>query len=139
MQPSKVEYRKQQKGRVRGISYKGSSLCFGNFGIKAVECGRISSKHIETSRVLLTRILGKTGKLWIRVFTDKPITRKAAGVRMGSGKGEPEFWVCRVRAGMILFEVSGVDISAFTDVFNVISDKLPVKIKMVVDREFNNC
>ena len=139
MQPSKVEYRKQQKGRIRGISYKGSSLCFGNFGIKAIECGKISSKHIETARILLNRILGKTGKLWIRVFPDKPITKKPAGVRMGSGKGEPESWVCRVRSGVILFEISGVERSVFKDVFDVINDKLPIKIKMVVDREFSNC
>jgi large subunit ribosomal protein L16 len=135
LQPSKTKYRKQQKGRIRGISYKGSELKFGSFGIKALECGMISSKQIETIRILISRILGKTGKMWIRIFPDKVVTRKAAGVRMGSGKGDPEFWAARIRAGIILFEVDGVDMNSIKEVSKVIDDKLQIKTKFVVNRE----
>ena len=135
LQPSKTKYRKQQKGRIRGISYKGSELKFGSCGIKALECGMISSKQIETIRILISRILGKTGKMWIRIFPDKVVTRKAAGVRMGSGKGDPEFWAARIRAGVIMFEVDGVDLSVIKEVSEVIDDKLPIKTKFVVVKE----
>ena len=135
LQPSKTKYRKQQKGRIRGISYKGSELKFGSFGIKALECGMISSKQIETIRILISRILGKSGKMWIRIFPDKVVTRKAAGVRMGSGKGDPEFWAARIRAGIILFEVDGVDVNSIKEVSKVIDDKLQIKTKFVVSRE----
>lgn len=138
LQPSKTKFRKEQKGRIRGISTKGSIISNGDFGIKAVECGYITSKHIETVRVLISRILGKTGKMWIKVFPDKQITRKPAGVRMGSGKGDPEFWAARIRSGVILFEVEGVDINVFKEVFEVIKDKLPLKVKLVIDRNFIN-
>lgn len=136
LQPSKTKYRKEQKGRIRGISTKGSQLSNGDFGIKAIECGYITAKHIETIRILISRILGKTGKMWIKVFPDKAITRKAAGVRMGSGKGDPEFWAARIRSGIILFEVEGVDLKVFNETFEVIKDKLPLKVRLVISRNF---
>lgn len=139
LQPSRTKFRKQQKGRIRGISYKGSSLCFGTYGIKAIECGLITAKQIELARILITRILGKVGKLWIRIFPDKVITLKPAGVRMGSGKGDPEYWAAKVRSGVILFEVDSVDFETFKKVANVIRDKFPIAIKIVVDKELNIC
>lgn len=138
LQPSKTRYRKEQKGRIRGISTKGSLLSNGDFGIKAVECGLISAKHIETIRILISRILGKTGKMWIKIFPDKIITRKAAGVRMGSGKGDPEFFAAKIRAGVILFEVENVDLKVFKETFEVIKDKLPLKVKLVINRTYLN-
>lgn len=137
-QPSKQQHRKWQKGRIGGVSTKGSSLCFGTFGIKAIQAGAISAKHIESVRILLTRVLGKNGKLWIRVFPDVPFTRKPAGVRMGSGKGDQEFFGCKIRPGVVLFEVSGVPYSVLMDVFKVVGDKLPIKIKVIKDRELAN-
>ena len=138
LQPSKTKFRKQQKGRIRGISYKGSELKFGSYGIKALECGMVSAKQIETIRILISRILGKTGKMWIRIFPDKVVTRKAAGVRMRSGKRVPEFCVARIRAGIIMFEVEGVDLSVIKEVSKVIDDKLPIKTKFVVVKELRN-
>ena len=137
MQPAKVKHRKHQKGRLNGNTSKGASLAYGTFGIKVVEKLQISEKQIETIRVMLNRELGKTGKLWIKVFPDKPITMKPAGVRMGSGKGEPDHFASAVRPGFILFEVSGIPVETFKNVAKTIGDKLRVKIKTTIDREFN--
>ncbi|MGD8542442.1 MAG: 50S ribosomal protein L16, partial [Desulfobacteraceae bacterium] len=106
--PKKVKFRKQQKGRMRGTAYRGSDLNFGEFGLQAVECGKISSKQIEAARIAMTRHVKRGGKLWIRIFPDKPFTKKPAEVRMGKGKGSPEGWVAVIRPGRILYEMTGV-------------------------------
>ena len=131
LQPSKTRYRKEQKGRIRGISTKGSLLSNGDFGIKAVECGLISAKHIETIRILISRILGKTGKMWIKVFPDKAATKKPAETRMGSGKGAPEYWVAVVKPGRVLFEVAGVSEEMAREAMRLAAHKLPMKTKFI--------
>lgn len=108
LSPKKVKYRKQQKGKMRGLSYRGSTLNFGEFGLQAVECGWISSKQIEAARIAMTRHVKRGGKMWIRIFPDKPITKKPAEVRMGKGKGAPEGWVAVIRPGRILYEMEGI-------------------------------
>lgn len=138
LQPSKTKYRKQQKGRIRGISYKGSEIVFGEYGIKAVTPGLITSKQIESLRIIISKVLGKNGKMWIRIFPDKPVTRKAAGVRMGSGKGDLEFWAAVVRPGRIMFEVSGVDKNVMLGVCKDMSTKLSMRIKFTSTRELTN-
>ena len=131
LQPKKTKFRKQQKGRIKGIAVKGSILSFGKYGIKAVESGMITAKQIETIRVIISKTLGKTGKMWIKMFPDKPITRKAAGVRMGSGKGDPEFWAAVIRPGKILFEMDGIDINTAKRVAELADDKLQMQVKFV--------
>ncbi len=108
LMPKKVKYRKQQRGRMTGKAWRGSSLAFGDFGLKALECGWITDRQIEAARVAMTRSIKRGGKVWIRLFPDKPITKKPAETRMGKGKGAPEQWVCVIRPGKILFEMEGV-------------------------------
>src|SRR6202000_863246 len=108
LMPKKVKYRKQQRGRRKGKAWRGSTLAFGDFGLKAMECGWITDRQIEAARVAMTRSIKRGGKVWIRLFPDKPITKKPAETRMGKGKGAPEQWVCVVRPGKILFEMEGV-------------------------------
>src|SRR5579864_4845340 len=108
LMPKKVKYRKQQRGRRRGKAWRGSSLAFGDFGLKAMECGWITDRQIEAARVAMTRSIKRGGKVWIRLFPDKPITKKPAETRMGKGKGAPEQWVATIRPGKILFEMEGV-------------------------------
>ena len=108
LSPKKVKYRKQQKGRMKGVAQRGSTLNFGDFGLQAVECGFVSAKQIEAARIAMTRHVKRGGKMWIRIFPDKPITKKPAEVRMGKGKGAPEGWVAVVRPGRILYEMEGV-------------------------------
>jgi large subunit ribosomal protein L16 len=108
LMPKKVKYRKQQRGRMTGKAWRGSTLSFGDFGLKAMECGWITARQIEAARVAMTRSIKRGGKVWIRLFPDKPITKKPAETRMGKGKGAPDQWVCVVRPGKILFEMEGV-------------------------------
>ncbi|MCG6905901.1 MAG: 50S ribosomal protein L16 [Desulfobacteraceae bacterium] len=129
--PKKVKFRKQQKGRMRGTAYRGSDLNFGEFGLQAVECGKISSKQIEAARIAMTRHVKRGGKLWIRIFPDKPFTKKPAEVRMGKGKGAPEGWVAVIRPGRILYEMTGVTPELAKEALRLASHKLPVKTRFI--------
>ena len=131
LSPKKVKYRKQQKGRMKGIAGRGSNLSFGEYGLQAVECGAVNSKEIEAARVAMTRHVKRGGKLWIRVFPDKPITKKPAEVRMGKGKGAPEGWVAIVRPGNILYEMEGVPKELAREALRLASHKLSVKTRFI--------
>jgi large subunit ribosomal protein L16 len=131
LSPKKVKFRKQQRGRMKGQALKGGQLNFGAFGLQAVECGYISSKQIEAARIAMTRHVKRGGKLWIRIFPDKPITKKPAEVRMGKGKGPPEAWVAVVKPGRILYEMEGVNRELAREAFRLAAHKLPVKTKIV--------
>ncbi len=130
--PKRVKYRKQQRGRMRGIATRGFSISFGDFGLKAMEPGWITQRQIEASRVALTRLMKREGKVWIRIFPDKPVTKKAAETRMGSGKGVPEGWVAVVKPGTVLFELGGINRKIAEEAFHLAMHKLPLKTKMVV-------
>lgn len=131
LSPKKVKFRKQQKGRMRGIAYRGSNLNHGEFGLQAVECGTISSKQIEAARIAMTRHVKRGGKMWIKIFPDKPFTKKPAEVRMGKGKGSPEGWVAVVRPGRILYEMEGVPRDLAKEALRLASHKLSVKTRFV--------
>lgn len=131
LSPKKVKYRKQQRGRMKGQALRGGQLSYGEFGLQAVECGYISAKQIEAARIAMTRHVKRGGKMWIRIFPDKPITKKPAEVRMGKGKGPPEAWVAVVRPGRILYEMEGVDRELAREAFRLAAHKLPVKTKIV--------
>lgn len=131
LSPKKVKFRKQQKGRMRGKAYRGGKLSFGEFGLQAAECGWISSRQIEAARIAMTRHVKRGGKMWIRIFPDKPITKKPAEVRMGKGKGAPEGWVAVIRPGKILYEMEGVDREMAQEAFRLAAHKLPLKTKFV--------
>ena len=131
LSPKKVKFRKQQRGRMKGVSHQGSSLSFGEFGLQATECGTISAKQIEAARIAMTRHVKRGGKMWIRIFPDKPITKKPAEVRMGKGKGAPEGWVAVVRPGRILYEMEGVPRELAREAFRLASHKLAVKTRFV--------
>jgi len=131
LSPKKVKFRKQQKGRMKGIATRGNSLNFGDFGLQAVECGSISSKQIEAARIAMTRHVKRGGRMWIRIFPDKPFTKKPAEVRMGKGKGAPEGWVAVVRPGRILYEMEGVPRELAIEALRLASHKLPVKTRFV--------
>ena len=130
--PKKVKFRKQQKGRRRGLAYRGSTLNFGDFAVIALEPGWITSRQIESARVAITRKMKRSGKLWIRIFPDKPITKKPAETRMGKGKGAPEYWVAVVKPGRILFEYEGVEIDVAKDAARLAGHKLPIKTKIII-------
>jgi large subunit ribosomal protein L16 len=130
--PKKIKYRKQQKGRMRGVACRGNNLDFGSFGLKAVECGRLTSRQIEAARVALIRHVKRGGKLWIRVFPDKPITKKPAETRMGKGKGSPEYWVMVVKPGRMLYEMEGVNETIAREAFSLAAHKLPIKTTFVM-------
>lgn len=129
--PKKVKHRKVQKGKMRGLAYRGSTLNEGNFGLKALECGWLTSRQIEAARIALTRHIKRGGKLWIRIFPDKPITKKPLEVRMGKGKGAPEAWVAVIKPGRILYEIEGVDEVAAREAFRLAAHKLPLKTTFV--------
>jgi len=129
--PKKVKHRKVQKGKMRGLAYRGSTLNEGNFGLKAVECGWLTSRQIEAARIALTRHIKRGGKLWIRIFPDKPITKKPLEVRMGKGKGAPEAWVAVIKPGRILYEIEGVDEVAAREAFRLAAHKLPLKTTFI--------
>ena len=131
LSPKKIKYRKQQRGRMRGLSRRGCNLNFGEFGLQAVECGAIGARQIEAARIAMTRHVKRGGKLWIRFFPDKPITKKPAEVRMGKGKGAPEGWVAIVRPGRILFEMAGVPRELAKEAFRLASYKLSTKTRFV--------
>lgn len=133
--PKKVKYRKPHRGNRRGMAGRGNTVAFGTYGLKALENGWITSRQIESARVALTRKIRKFGRLWIRIFPDKAITQKPAETRMGKGKGSPEYWVCVVKPGRILFEIEGVDEELALEAFRLCSHKLPVKTKLVARRE----
>src|SRR5258706_538251 len=127
LMPKKVKYRKQQRGRMAGKAWRGSSLAFGDFGLKVMECGWITDRQIEAARVAMTRSIKRGGKVWIRLFPDKPITKKPAETRMGKGKGAPDQWVAVVRPGKILFEMEGVTKEIAKEAMGLARHKLPVK------------
>jgi large subunit ribosomal protein L16 len=131
LMPKKVKFRKQQKGKRRGKAWRGSSLSFGEYGLKVLECGYITDRQIEASRIAMTRFIKRGGKIWLRLFPDKPITKKPAEVRMGSGKGPLDHWVAVVRPGKILFEMEGVTPQVAEEAMRLASHKLPLKTKFV--------
>ena len=131
LMPKKVKYRKQQKGKMRGKAWRGSSLSFGEYGLKVMECGYITDRQIEASRVAMTRFIKRGGKIWLRLFPDKPITKKPAEVRMGSGKGALDHWVAVVRPGKILFEMEGVGKEVAAEAMRLAAAKLPLPTKLV--------
>jgi large subunit ribosomal protein L16 len=131
LMPKKVKYRKQQKGRTRGKAWRGSTLSFGDFGLKVMEPGKITDRQIEASRIAMTRFIKRGGKVWLRLFPDKPITKKPAEVRMGSGKGALDHWSAVVRPGKILFEMEGVSRADAAEAMRLASNKLPLKTKFV--------
>jgi len=131
MMPKKVKFRKQQRGRMTGKAWRGSSIAFGEFALKAMECGWVTDRQIEAARVAMTRSIKRGGKVWIRLFPDKPITKKPAETRMGKGKGAPDHWVCVVRPGRILFEMEGVNPEMAKEAMRLAAHKLPLKTSFV--------
>ncbi|MFT6996374.1 MAG: large subunit ribosomal protein L16 [Cryomorphaceae bacterium] len=137
LQPKRTKFRKMQKGRIKGNATRGASIAFGSFAIKTMDEGFITSRQIEASRIALNRYMKREGKVWIRIFPDKPITSKPAEVRMGKGKGAPSHWVAVVRPGRILFEVDSVPLEVAKEALRLASQKLPVKTKFVIRRDFS--
>jgi large subunit ribosomal protein L16 len=131
LMPKKVKYRKQQRGRMTGLAWRGSTLSFGDFGLKAMVCGWITNRQIEAARIAMTRHIKRGGKVWIRVFPDKPVSKKPAETRMGKGKGAPEFWVAVIRPGKILFEMEGVSEEIAAEAMRLAAQKISLKTKMV--------
>ena len=131
LMPKKVKFRKQQRGRMAGKAFRGSSVDFGQFGLKALEPGWITNRQIEAARVALTRRIKRGGKVWIRIFPDKPVTKKPAETRMGKGKGAPEFWVAVIKPGRVLFEIEGVTEELAREAFRLAGHKLPIRTKFV--------
>jgi len=136
LQPKRTKFRKMQKGRMKGNSQRGHQLAFGSFGIKALEECWLTSRQIEAARIAVTRYMKREGQLWIRVFPDKPITKKPAEVRMGKGKGAPEYFVARVSPGRVLIESEGVPLNVAKEAMRLASQKLPIKTKFMVRRDF---
>ncbi len=137
LSPKKIKYRKHQKGRIRGVASRGNSLAFGDFGLKALGKGRITAQQIEAARIAITRHVKRKGKIWIRIFPDKPVTKKPAETRMGSGKGSVEFWTAVVKPGRILYEMEGVTEEQAREALRLASHKLPIPTKIVVRRELS--
>ncbi|SFP56919.1 50S ribosomal protein L16 [Hydrogenimonas thermophila] len=137
LMPKRTKYRKQQKGRNRGKAYRGNQLAFGSIGIKAIEAGRIDSRQIEAARVAMTRHVKRTGKVWIRVFPDKPITAKPLETRMGKGKGSVDKWVMNVKPGRIIYEMAGVEEKLAREALTLAMHKLPFKTKIVTQEASN--
>ena len=133
--PRKIKYRKTQKGRMRGMATTGDYVSFGSFGLKALEAGWITSRQIESARIAISRRVRKVGRMWIRIFPDKSITKKPAETRMGKGKGSPEYWVAVVKPGRILFEIEGLNEKEAEETFRLCTHKLPIKTKTVGRRE----
>jgi len=131
LSPKKVKFRKQQTGRMKGKAQRGSSLNFGDFGLQAAECGYITARQIEAARIAMTRYVKRGGKMWIRIFPDKPVTKKPAEVRMGKGKGAPEGWVAVIKPGKILYEMEGVSRDLALEAFRLAAHKLPIKTKII--------
>lgn len=136
LQPKRTKFRKKQKGRVKGLAQRGHTLAFGTFGIKSLEPGWITSRQIEAARIAMTRAMKREGQVWIRIFPDKPVTKKPAEVRMGKGKGAPEYWVATVKPGTILFEAAGVSVELANEALRLAAQKLPINTKFVVRRDY---
>ena len=136
LQPKKTKFRKQQKGRMKGNAKRGAEIAFGSFGIKAMETAFITARQLEAARQAVTRYMKREGQIWIRVFPDKPITKKPNAVRMGKGKGSPEYFVARVCPGRILFEADGVPMDVAKEALRLASQKLPIAVKFVVRRDY---
>jgi large subunit ribosomal protein L16 len=132
LQPKRVKFRKQQRGRMKGTALRGATLAFGDYGIKAMEPVWLTNRQLEAGRVALTRAVKRGGKIWIRVFPDKPFTKKPAETRMGKGKGNPEYWVAVVKPGRILYEMEGMPEEVAREAFRLASQKLPIKTKFVM-------
>lgn len=135
LQPKRVKYRKQQKGRMRGNATRGNKVSFGDYGLQAIEPGWITNRQIESARVAMTRHIKRGGKVWIRIFPDKPLTEKPAETRMGKGKGNPEYWVAPVRPGRVMFELEGVDEELGRRAMQLAAAKLPIKTRFLVREE----
>ena len=134
LQPNRRKFRKEHKGRNTGIATRGAAVSFGDFGLKATERGRITARQIEAARIAMTRHVKRGGKIWLRIFPDKPISKKPAETRMGKGKGGPEFWVAVVKPGRMLYEMSGVPEDIAREAFRLAMHKLPVKTRFVVNK-----
>ena len=131
LQPKRVKFRKKQKGRVKGIAQRGHNVDFGDFGLKSLEAGWITSRQIEAARIAMTRYMKREGQVWIRIFPDTPITSKPAEVRMGKGKGSPEYWMCRVKPGRVMFELDGVAPDIAREALMLAAAKMPIRCKFV--------
>ena len=136
LQPKRTKFRKKQKGRVKGIAQRGHTISFGSFGIKSLEAGWVTSRQIEAARIAVTRKMKREGQVWIRIFPDKPVTKKPAEVRMGKGKGAPEYWVAVVKPGTIMFEAGGVTTELAKEALRLAAQKLPVRTKFVIRRDY---
>jgi len=136
LMPKRVKYRKSQRGRMRGKATRGNTIAFGDFGLKALEPGWVTQRQIEASRVALTRMMKREGKVWIRIFPDKPVTKKPAETRMGSGKGAPEFWVAVVKPGCVLFELGGISKEVAEEAMKLAAHKLAIKTKFVARMDY---
>ena len=135
LMPKKVKHRKQMKGRMRGVANRGSQISFGEYGLKTLECAWITDRQIEAARIAMTRFIKRGGKVWIRMFPDKPITKKPAETRMGKGKGAPEYWVAVVKPGRILYEIEGVSEAIAREAMRLAAQKLPIKTRFVTRAE----
>ena len=134
LSPKKIKYRKQMKGNMRGTAYRGSTISFGEYALKATECGRMTAQQIEAARIAINRTVKRGGKMWIRVFPDKPLTKKPAETRMGKGKGSPEQWVAPIKPGRIIYELTGVDEELAVKALTLAGNKLPFATKVVSRR-----
>jgi large subunit ribosomal protein L16 len=132
LQPARTKYRKQQKGRNTGVALRGAKVSFGEFGLKAIERGRLTSRQIEAARRAMTRHIKRGGRIWIRIFPDKPISRKPAEVRMGNGKGSPEYYVAEIQPGKVLYEMDGVNEELAKEAFRLAAAKLPIKTMFTI-------
>tara|TARA_Y100000589_G_scaffold132495_1_gene126364 strand:- start:27276 stop:27695 length:420 start_codon:yes stop_codon:yes gene_type:complete len=136
LQPKRTKYRKMQKGRMKGVAQRGNQIAYGSFAIKSLDTKWITARQIEAARIALNRYMKREGQVWIRIFPDKPITKKPQEVRMGKGKGNPEYWVAVVKPGRILFEVDGVPVEVAQEGLRLAAQKLPVRTKFVVRRDY---
>jgi len=135
LMPKKVKYRKRHKGRMGGTAFRGGTLDFGSFGLQALECGRITNRQIEAARIAMTRYVKRGGKIWLRIFPDKPVSKKPAETRMGKGKGGPEYWVAVVRQGRMLYEMEGVSKEIAKEAFRLAQHKLPIATRFIAKNE----
>ena len=136
LQPKRTKYRKQQKGRNRGLANRGATVAFGSFGLKSLDAGRLTNRQIEAARIAMTRYMKREGKVWIRIFPDKPITSKPAEVRMGKGKGALDHWVAQIKPGRIMFELDGVPREVAFEALRLAAQKLPLQTKTVVRPDY---
>jgi large subunit ribosomal protein L16 len=136
LQPKRTKYRKMQKGRMKGVAQRGNQIAYGSFAIKSLDTKWITARQIEAARIALNRYMKREGQVWIRIFPDKPITKKPQEVRMGKGKGNPEYWVAVVKPGRVLFEVDGVPVEVAQEGLRLAAQKLPVRTKFIVRRDY---